>query len=91
MSMSTGEIRWANVFPYREGEVVVTRLAKGWQLSTDDRDVQARTLIEAFEQLGGSDLTRAELDLVLAVLSHDGALTPRAKSEGRTSEPSAVG
>ena len=91
MSMSTGEIRWANVFPYHDREVLVTRLAKGWQLSSDDRDVQARTLIDAFEQLRGSDLTRAELDLVLTALSQDGEHTSRAKSEGRTSAPAAVG
>ena len=66
------EIQWAHVFPYRDREVLVARLAAGWLVMADGRTAQARTLIDAFENLRGGRSTEAdEHDVVLTALSRD--------------------
>ena len=70
--MCFDEIQWANVFPYRDREVLVARLATGWMVRADGRTAEARTLIEAFEHLlGGRSTESHEHHVVLTALSRD--------------------
>ena len=63
--------RWQETFPYREGRVVVERLAEGWRVRLGGKQAQARTLVEALESVRNQRAGDAELDVVLAALIHD--------------------
>jgi tryptophanyl-tRNA synthetase len=63
--------RWQETFPYRDGRVVVERLADGWRVQLECKEALAKTLVEALESVRNQRAGDAELDVVLAALIHD--------------------
>jgi hypothetical protein len=63
--------RWQETFPYRDGRVVVERLADGWRVQLEGKEARAKTLVEALESVRNQRAGDAELDVVLAALIHD--------------------
>jgi hypothetical protein len=58
-------------FPYREGSVIVARLEDGWRLGLETKEVEARTLVDAFEELLGNRPQDPEMRVVIAALAWD--------------------
>ena len=71
--MGTRAACWKNTFLYRDTRVLVERLPNAWRVKLGDRQVQARTLVTAFELLLERPAADAELDVVLAALARDRA------------------
>jgi hypothetical protein len=63
--------RWQDTFPYRDGRVVVERLTDGWRVRLEGKEAEAKTLVEALENVRNQRAGDAELDVVLAALIHD--------------------
>ena len=63
--------RWQDTFPYRDGQVLVERLAGGWRVRLEGKEAQAKTLVEALERVRNQRAGDAELDVVLAALIRD--------------------
>jgi hypothetical protein len=60
---------WEQTFPYRGGEVVVTRLQNHWRVCLGGKVAEAKTVVEAFEGLLGQHAGDPELQIVLAALA----------------------
>ena len=63
--------RWQDTFPYRDGRVLVERLADGWLVRLEGKAARAKTLVEALESVRNQRAGDAELDVVLAALIYD--------------------
>ena len=63
--------RWQDTFPYRDGRLVVERLADGWRVRLEGKEAEAKTLVEALESVRNQRAGDAELDVVLAALIYD--------------------
>jgi hypothetical protein len=70
-AMASLAASWRTSFPYRNTRVVVERLPNAWCVTLGERQVQARTLVTAFELLLQHPAADAELDVVLAALARD--------------------
>jgi hypothetical protein len=60
---------WEQTFPYRGGEVLVTRLQNSWRITLGGKAAEAKTVVDAFEELLGQHAGDPELDIVLAALA----------------------
>jgi hypothetical protein len=69
--MTSPENTWMQTFPYGDGSVMVARLEDGWRLGLATKEVEARTLFDAFEELLGKRPGDAEMRVVVAALAWD--------------------
>lgn len=69
--MDVATIQWHRSFPHHGGAVSITRLSRGWRVSKDGREAEARSLIEAFEDVRGRKVSDDDLSFILMVLAFD--------------------
>jgi hypothetical protein len=75
--MPEAEHTWTQAFPYRDSEVTVVRLLRGWRLVAADRTSKGLTLVDAFEHLLGRPVKDEEMRVVVNALERDERPAPR--------------
>ena len=85
--MTASENSWLQAFPYKGGEALVGRLSSGWRLWLGAEEMEARTLVQAFETLTGRPASGDELRVVLAALAWDNAFGRQAAAEQGLGDP----
>jgi hypothetical protein len=81
--MASSAARWKKTFPYRDGRVVVERLAREWRVKLAGEQAQSRTLVGAFELPLRHPAGASEMDVVLAALARDHAAGKQGSARGR--------
>ena len=88
--MADSESIWHRSFPYLEGDALVRRLEGGWRLSLGPTEIEAPTLIGAFETFTKRRVGDAELRVVLAALAWDDTFGSQATPSDRETHDDAL-
>lgn len=79
---------WHKSFPYRNGDVVVTRIPGGWQIVFDGKQAEAKMLVDAFEVLLKRKALHDEMRVVVAALAWDRVALQQSIADARPGKSS---
>lgn len=71
---------WTETFPYRDGEVTVTRRGRGWEVVSGPLTAEGATLVEAFEALLDRNVRPSEMKVIIEALERGKAFADDADS-----------